>query len=294
MPAGSPAPRRRRALTLRPVPGDRPRRCSCWPPARAARVVVGDRDADAAAARCALAPLARGGAAEGKLRVARAGGRATLAVSGLAPSRRGEFYELWLLSPPGDLVSLGSFRVGASGRATLERAGARSTRRGTASSTSRWSPTTATRRTPRARSCAGRHVTGFAARPHRTSGLHAAHRRGGEGGGGPAVARRRRRGARPSDRRRRLRRRRSTASTSRRSPRRRAPSSRELAETTVDGFVERLRAAGVEAEGDVRAGPRASRGAALRRGEGRGRDRLRRARPRAGSPAACSAASRST
>ena len=54
------------------------------------------------------------------MELARTGGRATLDVSGLAPSRRGEFYELWLLSPPGDLVSLGSFRVAAGGRATLE------------------------------------------------------------------------------------------------------------------------------------------------------------------------------
>jgi len=119
MPPGTEAaPRRRRSLTLRPVPAIAMALLLLAVGAGGA-VIVGNRDADPGRT-LALAPLAKGGAAEGKLRLARAGGQATLAVSELAPSRRGEFYELWLLSPPGELVSLGSFRVGAGGGATLK------------------------------------------------------------------------------------------------------------------------------------------------------------------------------
>lgn len=42
-----------------------------------------------------------------------------LRVAGLAPSSSGEFYELWLLDGPERLVSLGSFRVPASGSADV-------------------------------------------------------------------------------------------------------------------------------------------------------------------------------
>lgn len=119
MPPGTePAPRRRRSLTLRPVPAIAMALLLLAVGAGGA-VIVGNRDAETGRT-LALAPLARGDAAEGKVRVAQAGGRATLAVSDLAPSRRGEFYELWLLTPPGDLVSLGSFRVGAGGGARLD------------------------------------------------------------------------------------------------------------------------------------------------------------------------------
>ena len=40
-------------------------------------------------------------------------------VSGLRPSRAGQFYELWLIGEGDRLVSLGSFRAPASGTATL-------------------------------------------------------------------------------------------------------------------------------------------------------------------------------
>jgi anti-sigma-K factor RskA len=40
-------------------------------------------------------------------------------VTGLPPSRGGRFYELWLLGAEGELVSLGSFRVPASGEADI-------------------------------------------------------------------------------------------------------------------------------------------------------------------------------
>jgi anti-sigma-K factor RskA len=49
----------------------------------------------------------------------RAGGSASVRLSGLRPSRGGDFYELWLLGEGGELVSLGSVRVPASGRAEL-------------------------------------------------------------------------------------------------------------------------------------------------------------------------------
>ena len=117
-PGAEPAPRRRRSLTLRPLPAIGIALLLLAAGAGGA-VIVGDRDAEAGRT-LALAPLTRGDAAEGKVRIARAGARATLVVSDLEPSRRGEFYELWLLSPPGDLVSLGSFRVGAGGGARVE------------------------------------------------------------------------------------------------------------------------------------------------------------------------------
>ena len=110
-------PRRRRALTLRPLPALAAALLLLAVGAGGALIAT-SRDEDPGRT-LALAPLTRGGG-DGKVEIARTGGRATLAVSGLAPSRRGEFYELWLLSPPGDLVSLGSFRVAAGGRATLE------------------------------------------------------------------------------------------------------------------------------------------------------------------------------
>ena len=109
---------RRRAVTLRPLPALAAVLLLLALGAGGALVVTARDPAPGRA--LTLASLERGGAAQGQVRLARAGGKATLAVSGLAPSRRGEFYELWLLSPPGDLVSLGSFRVPAGGSATLE------------------------------------------------------------------------------------------------------------------------------------------------------------------------------
>jgi anti-sigma-K factor RskA len=64
----------------------------------------------------ALAPVEPlGGQATGTARFAASGERATVKLSGLPPSEEGEFYELWLLNAPDDLVSLGSFSVPASG-----------------------------------------------------------------------------------------------------------------------------------------------------------------------------------
>lgn len=47
-------------------------------------------------------------------------GRAELRLSGLPPNRGSDFYELWLLNGPDDLVSLGSFKVSRSGEARLK------------------------------------------------------------------------------------------------------------------------------------------------------------------------------
>jgi Anti-sigma-K factor rskA len=49
----------------------------------------------------------------------RAGGSASVRLSGLAPNTGGEFYELWLLGNDGELVSLGSVRVPRTGSADL-------------------------------------------------------------------------------------------------------------------------------------------------------------------------------
>jgi len=46
--------------------------------------------------------------------------RARVDVSGLDPSGYGRFYELWLLDEDGRMIGLGSFRVGADGRAEVE------------------------------------------------------------------------------------------------------------------------------------------------------------------------------
>jgi anti-sigma-K factor RskA len=64
----------------------------------------------------ALAPVEPlGGQATGTASFAATGERATVHLTGLPPSEDGEFYELWLLNAPDDLVSLGSFTVPASG-----------------------------------------------------------------------------------------------------------------------------------------------------------------------------------
>ena len=56
-----------------------------------------------------------GGDAHGTATLSAQDGRATVQLRGLTPNADGDFYELWLLNSPDDLVSLGSFRVPASG-----------------------------------------------------------------------------------------------------------------------------------------------------------------------------------
>jgi anti-sigma-K factor RskA len=70
--------------------------------------------------RVELEPVGGGRGAAGLVTIAGgAGGRATARLSGLTPNEGGDFYELWLLGDGGELVSLGSVRVPASGRAEL-------------------------------------------------------------------------------------------------------------------------------------------------------------------------------
>ena len=82
----------------------------------AAGLLLSDGDGDGNGrdiALTAVQPL--GGDASGSVRFSSSGDHATIHVAGLAPSRGGSFYELWLLNSPDDLVSLGSFRVPDSG-----------------------------------------------------------------------------------------------------------------------------------------------------------------------------------
>lgn len=59
--------------------------------------------------------------AAGEVRmVSSEGDQMRLDVAGLKPSADGEFYELWLLGKDGDLISLGSFKVGEGGDRTVE------------------------------------------------------------------------------------------------------------------------------------------------------------------------------
>jgi anti-sigma-K factor RskA len=110
-----PAQRRRR-LVLRPAVA-----AACALLLVAAGVGIGallggDDDEPAGRERIALAPLDAPRAASGRVTVADG---VTLDVSGLPPSRAGDFYELWLLGADKQLVSLGSFAGGADGRARL-------------------------------------------------------------------------------------------------------------------------------------------------------------------------------
>jgi anti-sigma-K factor RskA len=68
-----------------------------------------------------LRPLgSAAGGASGTAQLADAGGgEAVVRVSGLPRSRDSDYYELWLLNAPDDLISLGSFRVPGSGDAEV-------------------------------------------------------------------------------------------------------------------------------------------------------------------------------
>ena len=68
----------------------------------------------------ALEPVKPAGrSAHGTATILARDGRARFTVRGLKPSANGGFYELWLMNSADDLVSLGSFRVPASGRADV-------------------------------------------------------------------------------------------------------------------------------------------------------------------------------
>ncbi len=69
----------------------------------------------------ALAPVGTSDpAARGEAHTARGGAALALDVSGMPESAPGTSYELWLLDGPERLLSLGTFRVPASGDASLE------------------------------------------------------------------------------------------------------------------------------------------------------------------------------
>jgi anti-sigma-K factor RskA len=65
----------------------------------------------------ALAALPDGPAARGDARLS--GREVVVRAAGLEPTRGGRFCEVWLLNAPDDLVSLGTFRVGADGTARV-------------------------------------------------------------------------------------------------------------------------------------------------------------------------------
>lgn len=82
----------------------------------------GDGGGSPAGPTLALEPEGEGppGAAGEVILASTGGDGATLDVSGLEPTREGEFYELWLLGDDGDLVALGSFRVEQDGASEIE------------------------------------------------------------------------------------------------------------------------------------------------------------------------------
>lgn len=76
--------------------------------------VTADGDGTAAGRTVELPALAAG-AGSGSAEIHADGAAMTLRVADLPPSADGDFYELWLLNSPTDLISVGSFRVPESG-----------------------------------------------------------------------------------------------------------------------------------------------------------------------------------
>ena len=112
--------RRRRVLTLRPLVAAGLALLLLAIGVGAGRL-LGDGGGPDRGRVLALDPVQpAGGAAHGTATIlGRAGGRARFVVRGLKPSANGGFYELWLMNSADDLVSLGSFRVPASGEAAV-------------------------------------------------------------------------------------------------------------------------------------------------------------------------------
>jgi anti-sigma-K factor RskA len=113
---GVAAPRRR--LVLRPIVAVACAVVLLAIGAAAGLLLSGGSDEPGGGERLALAPLAAPRSAAGRV-VVEPGDRVRLDVSGLPPSRSGDFYELWLLGADKRLVSLGSFDVGGDGRASI-------------------------------------------------------------------------------------------------------------------------------------------------------------------------------
>ena len=118
-----------------PTADPAPRR-SRWVPRPVVAALAGAAVVVAVVAGVALSTGGDDEPAPGELRLTAIGGQAgsgragfasdgdrrqlRVSVTDVAPSRPGEFYELWLLGRGGRLVSLGSFTVGESGRRTME------------------------------------------------------------------------------------------------------------------------------------------------------------------------------
>jgi Anti-sigma-K factor rskA, C-terminal len=104
----------RRPLVLRPLPAAALAALLLAVGVAAGVLLAGDDDGQVRGRVIALAPVEPlGGDARGTATLS--GRTATVRLSGLKPTRGGDFYELWLLNSPDDLVSLGSFAVPASG-----------------------------------------------------------------------------------------------------------------------------------------------------------------------------------
>ncbi len=85
-----------------------------------AALFAGKESGPASASTVVLRPVApRASRATGTASLDESDARATVRVSGLPPSAPTSYYELWLMDGPERLVSLGSFRVPASGDATV-------------------------------------------------------------------------------------------------------------------------------------------------------------------------------
>jgi anti-sigma-K factor RskA len=125
----SPAPARsRRRLVLRPLPAALAACSLLAAGAVGGAVLSGGDDAVGPAApvtgggaRIALAPIGQGPPGAGAQATMRAGDprRMSLTVEGLEPTAAGDFYEVWLLRSPTELVSVGTFRVDERGRARV-------------------------------------------------------------------------------------------------------------------------------------------------------------------------------
>lgn len=122
--ARTPSPRRARRLVLRPAIAVAASLALVGAGVAGGVVAAGgggDGDKGTASSPIALSAVdAADPGARGKATVVRDGESAIrLSLDGLAPNGRGDAYEAWLMDGPERLVSLGSFRVGPSGSATV-------------------------------------------------------------------------------------------------------------------------------------------------------------------------------
>jgi anti-sigma-K factor RskA len=125
-PAPTPA-RHRRRIVLRPLPAALAACALLAAGVVGGAVLSGGGDdaptapATGAGARIALAPIGQGPPGAGAQATMGAGEprRMSLTVEGLKPTAAGDFYEVWLLRSPTELVSVGTFRVDERGRARV-------------------------------------------------------------------------------------------------------------------------------------------------------------------------------